>query len=306
MSKFLKCLSFGICVFTAAFSMESRHAVQLDNFYPESPSIHAYNGFIVGLKDIKLLPESELVDETLENFITGYYQNKPRGRRYYQMLDLKCDINVDISKFRKIFDIPDSGSSPEFYISVRSYRDNMIDYKERKPVGFPLFRPHYAYYVPGTIGTGYAENFRDMYKRECFGFVDAYCKVRTCYINTKTRKSEFANQCWGKNEQNFSIHTAGKGNVVLSCNTPVIDAVKRNALEDNSCVVFYASKLPKGLSSEREREIYGLILILNKTDEQTFDNNLQSGRGGLLNALRNDPTLRRSNTALEIFPNLWK
>ncbi len=304
MMNFFKYFVFGVFLFDSSSAMESRQAIELDNFYPESPSIHTYNGFVVGLRDIKLLSQSELNKQTIKKFVADYYLNKPKSKgSLYRAKDLNCTIDVDISKFRTIFDIPYSGSSPEFYMSIR-FISSMIEYDKDtcEPVDFPLFRPHYAYYNPRTIGIDKAANFIRQYGT-AFGFVDAYCKTRTCYIDAQSG-ALFSNQCWNSAQQNFSIHTDGQGNVRLSCNTPVIDAVKWNAFANNSCAVFYASKLPAGLSSKYEREIFGLILVLNESDERTFSKDLESA--GLSKALRNNPTLSRSNTALEIFPNLWK
>lgn len=285
---FLKYFVLGAFWFCSVSAMEVRHALKLDSMCPESPSIHAYNGFSgYFVYNTKLLSESELKDQLL----------KPEAQ------DLKCDVVVNIAKFKEIFEISTSQINPEFYITVLRSSSVIDDPFSESNFHDPLFRPHYAYYDSQTIGVGKANNFRKTYGITCFSFVDAYCKTRTCYIDDQTKKSTFANQCWNASQQNFSIHTDNLGNVVLSGTTPTIDTVKTNANANKSCAVFYASKLPAGLSQSK-REIYGLIMILNDKDMAIFKNNFDSN--GLSYALSNDSILSRSNTALEIFPNLWK
>lgn len=312
MKSFFKYFAFGVFLFSSSLAMESRHAIKLDSCYPESPTIHAYNGFLPVIDSIKLLSTSELRGQSPQLFAEKYYKTKP-GASFHKAQDLGCNIYINIPRFEEIFEIPAS-SKAEFYITIL-YSSVVISdpcYKEPKskneprPPKYtdPLFRPHYAYYNPETIGVGKAANFIRQYGIASFDFADTYCKARTCYMDTKTKNTVFSNQCWNSKPQNFSIHTDKYGNVRLSCDTPTINAVKRNAFVNNSCAVFYASKLPAGLSSQYEREIYGLILVLNEADEQMFNKDLESE--GLLKALRNNPTLSHSNMALEVFPNLWK
>lgn len=310
MNKFFRCFAFGIFLFGSSSAMESRHAIKLDSCYPESPTIHAYNGFLPVIDSIKLLSTSELRGQSPQQFAENYYKIKP-GASFHKAQDLNCNIYINILRFEEIFEIPAS-SKAEFYITVLCSSVVISDPCDKEPKSKneprppkytdPLFRPHYAYYNPETIGVNNAANFIRQYGIASFDFADAYCKTRTCYIDAK-KGALFSNQCWNSKLQNFSIHTDEYGNVRLSCDTPTINAVKRNAYANNSCAVFYASKLPAGLF-QPEREIYGLIMILNDKDMKTFDSNLQSF--GLPYALVNDSTLLHSNTAQEIFPNLWK
>lgn len=294
----------GVFVFNYSTAMvKSRQIIELSDNFPESPLVHTYNGIMSAVNtkcNIKLVSQAELRGKSLDQFVRSYYPNIP-GYFFYAKAP-KIAIDVDISKFRKIFCIPNSGNSyPEFYITVLSCSQVVSD-----PYGTgdttSLFRPHWSYYHPEYIGPGKARKFVKKYGTGCFSFFDEYCKTRTCYFD-KYDKITFSNQCWGaRGLQDFSIHTDNSNAVRFSNNTPSISAVCRNASANRSCAVFYASKLPEGLEKPA-REIYGLILILNDADLESFQLNKSSK--GLPFALSNDLVLKKSNTALQIFPGLW-